>query len=957
MRSSRFDWFHSCVPVPFRREHKECLFCGLLLCCMDEAENCFQQAEYDQVGGRNQVRKSRKKADDAYALVEDNNNYLERALEIEEFGAIASSLANRHLSKSASELSSPREMPEARPRSAAPPEHSHISVYQKAHTFFAQLKTRLGHSKRERRHKSPGRQESSDYAADLSSEHSTPSTASPRHRACNRTVDSPLSRTCGDTTSSPGGSPKPRAPTPGVLAGLDLLPLTSSDEISRRREHALRQHSFFQLRIYLRRGHGLVAMDKNGLSDPYVKFKVGGRLIYKSRTIYRDLNPVWDESFTVPIEDPFLPISIKVFDYDWGLQDDFMGSATLDLSTLDIGRNNDLTLALQDPSRPEICLGEIYITATLYPKTQEDKEQYFQKNSRIQDVNKRLKSQIWSSVVTIVLIEGKNLLACDPETGTSDPYVKFRLGNEKYKSRIIWRSLNPRWLEQLDLHLYDDGDQQLEITVWDKDRTRDDYIGRCVINLMEMERERTYNLWQELEDGAGSLHLLLTISGTTASETISDLTTYEQNYREKENLLNRYVWHRTFHNLKDVGHLTVKVFKANGLAAADIGGKSDPFCVLELGNARLQTQTEYKTLTPQWNKIFTFNVKDINNVLEIIVFDEDRDHKVEFLGKVAIPLLRIRNGEKRWYALKDKKLRSRAKGNSPQILLELSIIWNPIRACIRTLNPKEEKFMQTEMKFKRQVFVRNVLRLKVFLMHFLEIGKFFQDCFEWESTVQSFAALVVWLILCYYFQPWMLPVGGLLIFLKQYVICQLSGTPQVPWDELADSDIDEEDEDDKEKEEKKSLKERLLAIQEVTQGVQNAIGKIASLLESIKNMFNFAVPYLSWIAISLLLIATCVLYLIPIKYLLMLWATNKFLRRIFRPHVVPNNEVLDLLSRIPDDEMLTYIKLLGVSLSTHLGRLSVIRWYLQLDYKDLKLLSSPDSADRRPHPKKKHKAS
>lgn len=92
-------------------------------------------------------------------------------------------------------------------------------------------------------------------------------------------------------------------------------------------------------------------------------------------------------------------------------------------------------------------------------------------------------------------------------------------------------------------------------------------------------------------------------------------------------------WLRTFHNIKDVGHLTVKVFKATGLAAADLGGKSDPFCVLELGNARLQTQTEYKTLSPCWNKIFTFNVKDINNVLEITVFDEDRDHKVEFLGK------------------------------------------------------------------------------------------------------------------------------------------------------------------------------------------------------------------------------------------------------------------------------------------------------------------------------------
>lgn len=53
-----------------------------------------------------------------------------------------------------------------------------------------------------------------------------------------------------------------------------------------------------------------------------------------------------------------------------------------------------------------------------------------------------------------------------------------RLGNEKYKSRVVWRSLNPRWLEQFDLHLYDDGDQQLELTVWDKDRARDDFIGR-----------------------------------------------------------------------------------------------------------------------------------------------------------------------------------------------------------------------------------------------------------------------------------------------------------------------------------------------------------------------------------------------------------------------------------------------------------------------------------------------
>lgn len=34
-------------------------------------------------------------------------------------------------------------------------------------------------------------------------------------------------------------------------------------------------------------------------------------------------------------------------------------------------------------------------------------------------------------------------------------------------------------------------------------------------------------------------------------------------------------------------------------------GKSDPFCVLELNNDRLQTHTVYKNLSPEWNKVFT----------------------------------------------------------------------------------------------------------------------------------------------------------------------------------------------------------------------------------------------------------------------------------------------------------------------------------------------------------------
>lgn len=74
-----------------------------------------------------------------------------------------------------------------------------------------------------------------------------------------------------------------------------------------------------------------------------------------------------------------------------------------------------------------------------------------------------------------------------------------------------------------------------------------------------------------------------------------------------------------------------------------------------------------------------------------------------------------------------------------------------------------------------------------------------------------------------------------------------------------------------------------------------------------------------------------VLYFIPIRYLLMLWGTNKFLRRIFRPHSVPNNELLDLLSRVPDDEMLVSCTLERLLLTSGVSgggslRILVPRW-------------------------------
>ena len=87
---------------------------------------------------------------------------------------------------------------------------------------------------------------------------------------------------------------------------------------------------------------------------------------------------------------------------------------------------------------------------------------------------------------------------------------------------------------------------------------------------------------------------------------------------------------------------SVLVYQARELSSKDIGGKSDPFCIVELDSSRLRTHTIYKTLDPIWNKSFIIPVQDIHSVLQLTIYDEDNNKSSEFIGKVAIPLLAVR---------------------------------------------------------------------------------------------------------------------------------------------------------------------------------------------------------------------------------------------------------------------------------------------------------------------------
>ncbi|XP_077087752.1 multiple C2 and transmembrane domain-containing protein 1 isoform X5 [Siphateles boraxobius] len=722
------------------------------------------------------------------------------------------------------------------------------------------------------------------------------------------------------------------------LSGINIV------EASNEELHPPSKPGMYQLDIVLKKGNNLAIRDRGGTSDPYVKFKIAGKEVFRSKTIHKNLNPVWEEKVSLLVESLRDPLYVKVFDYDFGLQDDFMGSAYLYLESLEHQRTLDVTIELKDPQYPNHDLGSLDLTVTLIPKEGDFREttmlmrRSWKRSSKHQSLRLsdfHRKAQLWRGIVSISLIEAHNLQPMDAN-GLSDPYVKFRMGHQKYKSKTIPKTLNPQWREQFDFHLFDEQGGFIDVTVWDKDAgKKDDFMGRCQVDLSLLSKECTHRLDMPLDEGEGTLVLLVTLTAS-AAVSIADLSVnILDDPRERKEILHRYSLLRSFNNIKDVGMVQVKVIRAEGLMAADVTGKSDPFCVVELSNDRLQTHTVYKNLNPEWNKVFTFNVKDIHSVLEVTVYDEDRDRSADFLGKVAIPLLNIQNGERKAYALKSKELTGPTKG---VIFLEIDVIYNIVKAGMRTLIPIEQKYIEEEPRVSKQMLLQNFNRMRRCIMFLINAGCYINSCFEWESPQRSICAFLLFVVVVWNFELYMVPLVLLMLLTWNYVLIA-SGKDTRQGDVQAVEDLLEDEDEDFDRDDKvpgsvpsqdgrlpeshiladilaswhfewirvmvdserKGFMNKLYAIQDVCISVQNALDEVASYGERIKNTFNWTVPFLSWLAIVALCAATLVVYYIPIRYIVLAWGVNKFTKKLRDPYSIDNNELLDFLSRVPSD--------------------------------------------------------
>ncbi|XP_008290192.1 multiple C2 and transmembrane domain-containing protein 2-like isoform X2 [Stegastes partitus] len=503
----------------------------------------------------------------------------------------------------------------------------------------------------------------------------------------------------------------------------------------------------YLLNVNLKQGRNLVIRDKrSGTSDPYVKFKLEGKQFYKSKVVYKNLNPRWNESFSHPLRDREHVVDVRVYDKN-RTADDFMGSSSISLKNLELYKTYEMELRLDDPKSKEDDMGVIIVEVCLmfrdatikknrWPQRKNKQNQATPSPRPAETQKNQLKNQMWTGVLGITLVEGQDL----PQYGQGDIYVRFRLGDQKYKSKNLCIQANPQWREQFDFNQFEDNQEPLQVELFSKrGRKGEESWGMFEVDLSRLPLNERQFYTHVLDPGKGKLVFLVTLRPCWGVS-ISDIETAPLTKPDERDMVVEKFSLRNSHKcVGDVGFLQVNVMKANDLPATDLNGKSNPLCVVELGNCKLQTHTVYKTVNPEWNKAFTFPIKDIHDVVELTVLDENGDKASNVLGKVAIPLLTVQNGQPICLFLKKEDLGSTSKGT---ITLVLEVIYNKVRAGIRTFQPKETKLTEENLKFSKKVLARNIYRVRKISTAVLYTLQYIKSCFQWESTQRSLIAFL-----------------------------------------------------------------------------------------------------------------------------------------------------------------------------------------------------------------------
>ncbi|XP_016006666.2 extended synaptotagmin-3 isoform X1 [Rousettus aegyptiacus] len=244
-------------------------------------------------------------------------------------------------------------------------------------------------------------------------------------------------------------------------------------------------------------------------------------------------------------------------------------------------------------------------------------------------------------VIRVHLLEAENLAQMDHFLGIqgkSDPYAKVSIGLQHFRSKTIYKNLNPTWNEVFEFIVYEVPGQDLEVDLYDEDPNRDDFLGSLQICLRDVMTNRVVDEWFVLNDTtSGRLHLRL--------EWLSLITDPEALTEDHDGLSTAIlvVFLESACNLPrnafDYLNGEYRTKKLSRFAKNKVSRDPSSYVKLSVGKKTYTSKTCPRSKDPVWSQVFSFFVQNVAaEQLHLKVLDDDHECA---LGVLEFPLCQV----------------------------------------------------------------------------------------------------------------------------------------------------------------------------------------------------------------------------------------------------------------------------------------------------------------------------
>ncbi|KAG0555022.1 hypothetical protein KC19_12G137600 [Ceratodon purpureus] len=266
------------------------------------------------------------------------------------------------------------------------------------------------------------------------------------------------------------------------------------------------------------RAKNLVKKDFMGKSDPYVKLQLVNTVLSKTtRTKMSTLNPEWNETFKLLVQDPkSQSLELQIFDWEKIGAHEKMGMQIVPLKDLVEDQPKTYTVPLvknmdpNDEANTRKNRGEITFEMTFKPFKEEDNNEDIA--AEAMDGSQRGSDNPNGGLLSVTIhqaeeVEGKH---------HTNPFVEVHFRGEKKKTSVIKKNRDPRWDTEFTWDLADSpASDKLHIEVHSKGSSmnmvhRQESLGYVDIPLNDVVKNKRINETYSLTDsGRGKIQVEL----------------------------------------------------------------------------------------------------------------------------------------------------------------------------------------------------------------------------------------------------------------------------------------------------------------------------------------------------------------------------------------------------------------------------------------------------------------